>query len=100
MHEVEFVPGVVVSEKEAGPGAEAEDWFGLGSGPEVGAAPAHAGDAVGIAERPVVDTGSNFDKAADKGHIQDTAGSIADTVADTTVPGLALQQKPQHAPEN
>jgi hypothetical protein len=61
--------------------------------PEIGAALAHVGGAADIAERPAVD--SNVDKPADKGQTQDTAGSIADTVADTTVLGLAPEQEPQ-----
>lgn len=80
---------------ELGPEAEYGLELGLevGSKPEPGAALAHVGGAADIAERPAVD--SSVDKPADKGHTQDTAGSIADNVAGTAVLWLVREQKPQ-----
>lgn len=94
--EAEFVPGVEFGPE--GPGAElvAEAEYGLGVGVGVGSRPKVGG----IDELIVVDLGNYFDKTADRGHIQDTAGSIADTAVDSTVQGLAQQTEPQRAPEN
>lgn len=96
--EAEFVPGVEFGPEKPGAElvAEAEHGFGVGVGVGVGSKPKVGG----IAELIVVDLGNNFDKTADKGHIQDTVGSIADTAVDSTVQGLAQQTEPQRAPEN
>lgn len=61
-----------------------------------------ASSAEGIVELLAVDKGSTADSAADRGHIQDIAGSIADivVVADTTGLKLARQAELQLVPEN
>ena len=61
------------------------------AGPGFVPAPVLVEVAAGIAELAAVDTGSIVDKPAGKDHSPDTVGSIADTVADTTVQVLAQQ---------
>lgn len=112
---LEVETGVVAAVPETGvgigdgAGAEAEVGVGFGAGAEqvagVGAAQIMQDEAVhedARTEQPVADRGSTADNAADKGHIQGTAGSIADTVVavvDTTVQGLVQQPEQQLAPE-
>jgi hypothetical protein len=101
-HEAEAVLGVA---------AEAVLGFGLGAEAVLGfgaeADQSHAVDelassAEGIVELQAVDRDSTADNAVDRSHIQDTAGSIADTVvvADTTVLELAQQTELQLVLEN
>lgn len=108
MDVIEIVQGAeVVVGFEAGHEAEAAAAAGFGAEAEVDADQFHAGDelassAEGIAELQAVDRGSTADNAVDRGHNQDTAGSIADTVvvADTTVLESALQTELQLVLEN
>lgn len=119
---IEIVQGAeVVVGFEAGHEAEAEAVLGVGVEAVLGfgvgaeavlefgaeADQSHAVDelassAEGIAELQAVDRDSTADNAVDRSHIQDTAGSIADTVvvADTTVLELAQQTELQLVLEN
>lgn len=96
VHEAEIAVGV-----EAGYGAE------VACKPEVDAGQSHvvyelAIAVAGIVELSAVDMGSTADIAVDKDHIQDTAGSIVDTVvvADTTVLKLPQQTELKLVLEN
>lgn len=96
VHEAEIAVGV-----EAGYGAE------VACKPEVDAGQSHvvyelAIAVAGIVELLAADRGSTVDIAVDRDHIQDTAGSIVDTVvvADTTVLKLPQQTELKLVLEN
>lgn len=96
VHEAEIAVGV-----EAGYGAE------VACKPEADAGQSHvvyelAIAVAGIVELLAADRGSTADIAVDRDHIQDTAGSIVDTVvvADTTVLKLPQQTELKLVLEN
>jgi len=92
---IEIVQGAeIVVGFEAG--HEAEAVAGFGAEAEVDADQSHAVDELASSAEGIADN------AVDRGHIQDTAGSIADTVvvADTTVLESAQQTELQLGLEN